>query len=162
MTDKHHNDFDAAFDRRGEERHKDPAGWVRTALNKQNAELAAIRTDVVVEIQSVENTVKSVESKINQVESKVDYLHKTLIQSVPGGDPEAHLRDHLQIAVERKEREEAEAEAKAFRKDLMKKLKMAIVMGAVGLFTLGAFEQFRTLVLGAVSGKSAQELRDGK
>lgn len=167
MNERRNNDSDGegntipdAFDRRSSNR--DAANWIGRRLDETReqikgvtTELGKTRLEVVVEVQRVED-------KLDHVDAKVEELKTTLIKSVPNGDPDAHLRDHLQIAVERKEREEVEAEAKAFRKDLIKKLKTAVVMAVVGLFTLGVFEQARVFVLNVVAGKSAHELRDGK
>lgn len=148
-----------AFDRRSANR--DAANWIgrrldetRDQINKIAHGLEKAQADIVVEAQDIRNELHDVKAEVHEIRS-------TLIKSVPGGDPEAHLKDHLELAVERKEREEAAAESKAFWKDLIRKAKMAAILAAVSLFFLGAAEKLRTFVLGAVSGKTAEELKKG-
>ena len=138
-----------AFDRRNANR--DAASWVRRELEAQTKAIGDTRLDIVIGLQHVEN-------RIEHIDSKVEHLHKTLLSAVPNGDPVQHLEDHVLVAAERLERKEADEDTKKFRKDIIYKAKMALVLGAVSLFLLGAADWMRNFVLGVEQGRTAQEL----
>ena len=139
-----------AFDRRNANR--DAAGWVRAELEKITRMIGDTRMDIVVGHQQLDG-------KIGHLEEKIAHLNTTLIQSIPNGDPEKHLHHHIRLEVKEQEELDELAETKKFRKDVIYKGKMGLLILLLGMLSLGFVDYARNFVLGVEQGKTSMELQ---
>lgn len=124
--------------------------WIRDGFantNNQMGELGRV----------IKASEERIDKDLAEVKTGIGKLDKLLRDSVPKGmTPEKHAISHEVIAADHAAREEAEAEAKQFRKEVIGKVKMAVVMASltffVGLMSLGFAAKFKQWVITALGG----------
>lgn len=124
--------------------------WIRDGFANTNSKLGDLET-------AIKDSETRLGKDISEVKVSLDKIHATLTDGMlSGASVHSHRVAHEKLAAEQLAREDSELETKEFRKELIKKVKMGIVMAAlpfiVGIMTLGFTAQFKLWVLSALGG----------
>ena len=115
-----------AFDRR-EGGNRDPAAWVRTALNETKIEMH----EAVLET-------KKVREEVHGVREALDAFIELVLNALPERDPSKHRDSHVRLAAAQKQTDEEIADAQKLKKELRITF-IKYAASGIGLFILSIF-----------------------